>query len=284
MTCDKKGKCSDKCPDFCKAKYKRIYCCEKDTCNKNSCGCDCARIDMDVVVTPAFVTKVGESVTFEYRLRNTGSVNLCNGLMVCSKLNGKLTITDKGDAMLPARGYRDTFVPLRAVYQVTKDDMTSGKGFVEDKAYAFALVNKCRGVHSLEVKTRVETTGADLVGHMNQVVDALNVTADVSITNMSTSVVAGENVRLDLPYPNGVTEDIVTLTAPIAAGFTKDATGLHIVAGTLAAGVTNTYNFTYTVVAPPAPTIFAWTGVVTTDTHDPNPENNYILSRALVQP
>lgn len=276
----RKGSCND-CPDFCKLKYKRIYCCETEKCS-NFCGCDCAKVDLVVTTNPTNVTAIGQVVNFSYTVLNRGSTNLCGGIMICSKLNGKITLTDKAETLMSKV---NGFVVLNAVYTTVAEDFDSDDEFIEDKARAFVQVSKCHGVHSLEIDTRIATSGADVFGTMVQTIDDAGlVTATITVGNDGASAIPAANVSLFLAYPAPIVASGITiLGTPPPSGFVAGTSGLQITIPALAIGATNTYAFTYT---PPAatavPVVYTWSGKVTATTYDPYLANNRVFSQIVV--
>jgi len=127
---------------------------------------------------------------------------------------------------------------------------------------------------------------ADVFGSISQPTTAATgatATVDVFISNMGppNSQTAAFGVQLLLPFPAGITGGQITGLTGFSPATTPTltATGVLITEATIPLAATYHYQFMY---GPLTAGSYTWSGTITTQSFDPNLNNNTVISPTLV--
>lgn len=271
----------------------------KRTCNRKQCNkcfrynCDCTEVFpclrtkcgtisavLTKAVAPYFFTTIGQVITYSYTVTNTGTAAIYGTIQICdSRL---------GTQIIPC-----TYIPpclsqtfTRTYTTVASDLMTP---YITNTAIAYIQVKKNKSVSTQPAFATITFGDADVFGSINQVLapgtggTGGNGTVDVFIGNMGipTSQSAAFGIQLLLPFPAGVTSTQITGLAGFGSAATPvvTTTGVLISEGTIALASTNHYQFVY---GPLTTGNYTWSGTITTQSFDPNINNNTLVSNTIV--
>lgn len=194
---DRQGKCNkdldlDKCDDLCDSRneYVDSFCCS---------SCNMARIKLELKTVNGRVV---------FRVTNTGTVNLCNDIFVCSYYFGKLKIDN--ELLLP-----NEYVESGEQEYKLSDKNRNQKhdDYEKEKARAYTKVAKKKFVYSNEVKQYINL-GVYLAPGM--LYDTLGTEGAIycTVANSFVSTEAAKNVVVRMLITKAIDQRLVSYTSP----------------------------------------------------------------------
>lgn len=247
------------------------HCCKKKIypCLRYKCGIVSA--ELTKTASPTTYSAVGQIITYQYAIRNTGSVPLCFPIEICDDRLGSEIVRSYINP-----GETRNFT---RVYTITSSDLTSTS--ITNTAQAFIHVKCKKIVCTNSSSTTITLLGSDLTGTINQVYDNLSnvVTVTIVITNLATSGINAQNVSLVLPFPLNVSNvtnpsSIIPASLPVI-----NINNVTISETTIPIGASYVYSFQYT---PSVSGGYNWTGTITSTSFDPNTSNNTLTNTIII--
>lgn len=270
--CNKDKKCSKRCPKRCDDNCeKQNKCIEFRECVKTKCGTVSIRVD--VMASPLFYSQAGQIITYSYNVVNTGTAVIYSPIQI-------------NDSLLGWQTFNNVYIPPGAMqsftrtYTITASDLLLP--VLISKITVYVPVTRRKWVVACTSNPIVITYGsADLFGSISQFIGTDGVSVVVNISNSGSSLTPASNVNLVLSLPNGVTGGQVSnisSTAPATVP-TLNGNNIIIVQNSIPIGVTYQYRFTY---GPLLTGSYKLSGLITSSTYDPNPNNNEVTNTIIV--
>lgn len=249
-----------------KCHKKKCECVECVSCIKTKHGFIAASLTKSA--SPSYYTAAGQTITYSYTITNTGCVPICDPIRICDDhLGGQLI---PRSFILP--GGSQTFT---RTYTTTDSDLLSSN--ITNKANAYIEVECKCWVITNQASATVTFGNADLFGSISQTFatgSTGNVEVTVTLSNSALSLTAAQNVSITLPFPANINTVIAGVPPPTSIG----ATSVSYTIGSLDIGASTSFRFQYTAGSVTTGSSYAFAGIITSSTYDPNLANNSLTN------
>jgi hypothetical protein len=222
------------------------------------------------MASPAHYSMVNQVITYTYQIRNTGSLPLCQAVIIND---------DKLGAWCTPAAYiapGDTFNVVRN-YRVTAEDITNGS--ITNSAVAYVKATRDKWLITDYSDVTVTYGYADLYGSISQVYQqAQPLSADITNSG-TTGTTPSKNVSLVLDWPAGVISVNDLIAPPGSLIILEPTNSITIGIPVIDPGQEFVFHYRYFVANSG---FYRWSGIIRADTYDPNVDNNTLSINGFI--